>query len=696
MIDYKKIIEELKNKKILKLTSKDLKEYGLNDYYIKKATSEGLLNKIERGKYTIIKKEYSIFNLFVKSVKENDFENAYKYLYKLTNTNINNDYDNHNRIYFLLLKELLGNNYDFSFIDNFNEFSYKSTDMNNPYFSSFIKFRYSVMMKKYDSALKYIYNFKQEEKKRYTKNNISTILFYILTKNVVSKIHNKDREIKNEEFTKGTPVQKNSFKFNYIDFILYYLKNDNYTEVLDCLNKMKKNSDDNNLVVNLDNLVDTYLKLQNKNYILEEKNIEYEETDYNKIFEKSLLEKDYMTAYKNIGKLIYFDKQNKILIIYKNILEKIIEKNKENITLKEQNKINIDNKEKFNLGILKKLLSEENYDEIIHLLKYSDNDRLNNIVSKLINKLSLYTKPNFIYKDKEQKPIIENDYPLENFFEAISNKNYQEAYKLTFSCIETLKKENKDIEEMQIYQLILEKLINVINKIKAEAPYKTRLKEINDIIFNPQVRNILKLKDLLNEKDELEEKLDFDDETTLYNEIALQIIDVINEASKNSSITSQSFSNFENNNENLKEKLIETLKNGDYISAIKIYKKKDFYQQIKYDKDKNYLLLYRELLNILNSKLEKNELFENSVNSKLPQVINNNKTIDYLSIVKKLIKKQRYDELYKYYIENENVNINGDLKSELKKFILFIDKQIEAGYLEYLNENNIPKKLIKK
>lgn len=54
MIDYELILSSIVERGIPTRTTKELKDFGLNDYYIKKATEEGQLKKISRGNYELV------------------------------------------------------------------------------------------------------------------------------------------------------------------------------------------------------------------------------------------------------------------------------------------------------------------------------------------------------------------------------------------------------------------------------------------------------------------------------------------------------------------------------------------------------------------------------------------------------------------------------------------------------------------
>ena len=103
-MDYKSIIDNLTGE----ITTQQLKEKGLNDYYIKKAIEDNLIERISRGKYKIIKKEeYIFFDKFFMLIMSEKFQEAYDLLICTMKERYNSRYETHNRIYILLLEEIL-------------------------------------------------------------------------------------------------------------------------------------------------------------------------------------------------------------------------------------------------------------------------------------------------------------------------------------------------------------------------------------------------------------------------------------------------------------------------------------------------------------------------------------------------------------------------------------------------------------
>jgi len=92
MINYYEIMKNLEKYSHTIKTTKELKEAGLNKYYIKKAVSEKKLKKVARGKYRI-NSEFIIYNNLKSHICNKQFEEAYNDLK-------NNEFKKENKSFF--------------------------------------------------------------------------------------------------------------------------------------------------------------------------------------------------------------------------------------------------------------------------------------------------------------------------------------------------------------------------------------------------------------------------------------------------------------------------------------------------------------------------------------------------------------------------------------------------------------------
>ena len=109
MINLEEILKRIEEDNTVEKTTKELKELGLNDYYIKKACENGSLEKISRGKYKVVTVEKNMeriesFRAFAGAVFSNDFESAYDNLVENIKKQNNHDYDCHLKLYSIMLK----------------------------------------------------------------------------------------------------------------------------------------------------------------------------------------------------------------------------------------------------------------------------------------------------------------------------------------------------------------------------------------------------------------------------------------------------------------------------------------------------------------------------------------------------------------------------------------------------------------
>ena len=112
MINLTEILKEIEETGIVERTTKELKENGLNNYYIKKAIEAGALEKISHGKYKVVNAEKNInrrmaFSKFTKAIFRNDFEAAYEALCINLANQTSHDYDYNLKLYFILLRKIL-------------------------------------------------------------------------------------------------------------------------------------------------------------------------------------------------------------------------------------------------------------------------------------------------------------------------------------------------------------------------------------------------------------------------------------------------------------------------------------------------------------------------------------------------------------------------------------------------------------
>ena len=100
-------------------------------------------------------------------------------------------------LYFILLKEILQSPKDFPSLNNLMIFSEKDYHTGS-YYKYFINFSEAVLSHDFENAYSSISEFKNLERERKNKNNISTELFFILTNQIILS-KNKNSQQKKEQ-----------------------------------------------------------------------------------------------------------------------------------------------------------------------------------------------------------------------------------------------------------------------------------------------------------------------------------------------------------------------------------------------------------------------------------------------------------------------------------------------------------------
>lgn len=200
------------NKKILEqhegevLTTRFIMEdLGITSYYITKFTNEGILEKVSRGIYRVPtltnpnefnENTPNYFKNFKNLVLDEKYEKAYYALIDCVEKSNSHNYDNHCRVYFILLeriltlmgmKKILNYNYDDKLLEFYDA-------PRTEYYESYVNFREAVLANKYTEAYGCLKVYADKEEARYKKNRISTILSQKLLGSVV-KLESDKKEL---------------------------------------------------------------------------------------------------------------------------------------------------------------------------------------------------------------------------------------------------------------------------------------------------------------------------------------------------------------------------------------------------------------------------------------------------------------------------------------------------------------------
>lgn len=590
MINLEEIMKRVEEDWNIEKTTKELKAEGLNDYYIKKALENGSLEKITRGKYKVVavakrKLRNKAFKAFANAVFKSDFKSAYDNLLINLENQTNNDYVYHLKLYFLLLKELLPNEKDFCFIDDIPAFC--DSTKNESYFRHFTEFTEAVLSEDFYKAYQAIYNYKKEEKEARGECSLSTKLFLHLAFSI-----NKQKLAENIASEKKVPTNKDEnyllYKENYAK-VRESIKINNYEEALHYLEAAIKYTRPNTIgsLKKMQGVLRKYLEIKASKEILEEQEIDYSEyqDNYIKIFNKALTLKDYQTAYKNIGKCVYLNKDSTKLQLFRDLLNALINQN--NLNKKNKNLPQTENtletqrqavdygeetpNAKIDMNTLIDLIYNRKYPEVKALLSSqtnSDNRTYQDILS-MIRYMDNLKKTNFI---KEEKLHFYKNDPtsyVKRFFEALNYRCYEEALSLADDCIEISSRYNYS-EKFIIYKYLLEDIITLKEEILEKQAKVEKLKNLKAdqkaIIYKKQISQA----DIENLENTTIEKINLASENeVIHDGHILEIIETLRNIQAYN-LDENSFETFTYTETDIIEKFMKAISIGDYQAAYQI------------------------------------------------------------------------------------------------------------------------------
>lgn len=811
--EFEKLLNSIDKDTILK--SKDLVILGINNYYIKKLVDADILEVVSRGNYKykgkneereLTQRKFELFHIFKTKVLEEKYEEAYEFLMKNYHVQTTHNYDNHMRIYFIFLKELLNDNYDFSVLDELLEFAESSVI--EGYYAYFVSFRECVMSGNYYEAVSFLDKFKNAENDALGYNNISTILFdkmlndvikrkelndnkeyekqeYLLFKTEFGKdnfedalkhlensitystdeksiqrkkqlkkilkkiieLNNSDIELKDEEiyysedadcfkilfwsinnsdFLKSLSVLDECIKQNETKYLLvikrmlyklseinrrnadrkkvdnqqeiknmanisynsyiafeYYFKNGDYKAALDNLIKSNETNMVEKYKLNnqrLISLLEKIIVMQENGEILEDKVFyypAYEKPIY--LLNAALDNKDFLTAFKNIGKCTY-QSESKILLLMKSMLHIIYNLDKENkknnnivnipISQKGEQKIEEVTPKLIEQGAVKEINDSEvyeyvynrNYDELKEILKNEkrnhDLSRTKNYTLKLLLSLEDIKNNSFFVGNYEYQSDSFDYY--RRIYEALKYKDYEEAK----NAIDNVFERASNQLELNIYYMLIEDILFEKEKLEKKETNLELDKE-----YEKKILTFIGYKNSL-EENELDElislfnnkvsNLEEISEYPKYDYISLQILDVIRDINR-FNITANYFETMEYDKLTKEEMLIKALENGDYVTAFKIIVTTDFNKELS-GIPFNKLLIIKKLLVIFNVSINKKIVVEKIDDEEIKI---DDKLINNLSTLKKMIKKRDFYGAFYYYILNDFKDLGEELPALL-------------------------------
>lgn len=467
------------------------------------------------------------------------------------------------------------------------------------------------------------------------------------------------------------------------------IENNNYEEALDNLKKASTYAlpKAQSRIRKMINMIEKYLEIKSSGETLPEVTIDYsmiKEDDYNTLLNVALEQKDYKTAYKNIGKTIYFIPESRTLQLYQKLLYTLIDQNKANKKRAQQQipkKIIPVETHKIDIELFTQLIYDRNYQQAEKLLENANDERLCRCTKQLLKEIELLENKTY----KKAKPHIyknEEHRKTKKFYEALNCRDYQEAYNLLKECLEVSKSYNKDISELIIYSYLLEDILELEIGLQEERKQEEELKALRtqqkNLLFKRKMskEDIERLESITNSLILLSPQEEIYDLRILEMLETLQSIDEFN-------LDINSFATFEYSENSILEKFLKAINLGDYQSAYQMTTEEKWYQENKKSPNKTVNLMYRKLLYLMNTKLEQDN--KNSYQETIDDMIDI-PVIDHLKTLKTLIKNRDFITAQKYYQESNFAALSENLDLELQVFLQFLSQPVKNEEKELKQE----------
>lgn len=627
-----------------------------------------------------INKHQAYFNEFIKKIIENeDYKGAYEALYKNMKARQNHDYDNHLFLQFSLLRKILKDeNLDFSFLEDGSILVTSEEYEEGSMYEIFVKFKYAVLKGDFREARKQIMDYELKEKRKRTNTKISTKLFVRLASAAARNSYKKEEEKPDKPVISKEEIAL-KYNENYRSF-LTSLEAKKYEEALKYLTEASKYTNDysSSKVNTMMKLLNDLIKVQSNQIVQTDTPPSYEDlgNDYKRILYRAINKKDYQTAYRNIGKCIYFDERNRAFKIYHTLLGKIVEASKKIkpvVTLEKEAKI----KEEFIteeelLGLLENREYSYAKTTLEHNLikENSDNDsRMNQILLKLLRVLEELKSDRLKLKTVQVEINEENIF--ETFVKSIEQEDYVAAYEYAKLC--RIEEGNKTPENFEFlaYSYVLED-INLYSKIKQQTHQIALTKE-----------------DLETLKELYEQKIQIEGFDSKYNQYVLNVIDTFLAIDDCKGVF-PSFKTIGSNETDLIKRFEEMMNQGDYPSAYQLIFHPDWMKRTKSVPYKDQIILIKKVLSIMMRKIK-----VKGTDQKLDlSMIETLEVISQLETLVKFIEEEDYVNAKKYIKENK-IDGNPEFLNSLEEFLSFLSVQQLRESKEFSENQEKEKEYIK-
>ncbi len=352
MKDLKDLAAKLEGIGKKSLSPKEMRDLGITRHFMERLVKENYLVKVDHGQYAVNNKKkandnYLYFKKFEKAVYDGDYENAYHILIKQCRELDCHDYDSQYKFYFILLKELLGDVYDFSIIDELYEYTeLKKGNM----LDDLISFKEAVMSGNYEYAERYLDKYKEKEYRKYGFYHISTCLFSELIAAVNKKKINEQLQREIRFNTEISSFEKTLFVGEY-EKAMEYLEKALTFSVDDETLQYKK-------------ILETIIEMDKQGTVITGKHIKYRNMDCFKVLSIALEREDYLAASTVIG-VCTKENDSSYYRIIKMLLYHIKRVNNANLINQKTKSLTVVK----HIDIVEKWLTEGNNEETLDILK---------------------------------------------------------------------------------------------------------------------------------------------------------------------------------------------------------------------------------------------------------------------------------------------------------------------------------------
>lgn len=604
------------------------------------------------------KNQQTYFNQFTrKIIDEADYKGAYKALCKNMEVRTNHNYDNHLFLQFSLLKQILKEeNLDFSFLEDGSILVTNEEYEKGSIYESFVKFKYATLAGDFKEAKEQIIDYESKEKRKRNSTRISTKLFVRLASAAEMSLYKQQKKeiVLNQE----KEMASKKYRENYDNFLSSFEDKD-YEKALEYVIEASKYANEYSFtkINTIKVLLQDLIKVQNKKGIQVLGEVSYDDlgNDYKRILYRAIFKKDYNTAYKNIGKCIYFDEKNNAFKIYHTLLSEIIkEMKKAKSTVVQKKKI----EEAITEEELLRLLENREYvrarkvleNKLVNETKENDS-RMNHYVLELLKELERLQSGKA--KLEERVPYQENEDGtiFDNFFRSIASKDYMKAHEYVIAC--RMEEGNHDPKSFEFlaYSYLLED-ISLYQKIKVYTHEKDLTMESVD-----ELRNLY------------EQKIELEGLNTKYNLYVLEVISTLQSIVESTSVM-PSFKIMNSKETNVIKKFEEFMDQGDYYSSYRLMKLPEWKDETRNVAYKDQIILIKKMLAMIIQKIVTNDVSQKIDLSmvEMPEVLKQLETLATFIESEDYIKAENYD------LENK-IDGNPDFLQSLSEFLPFLSTQ---------------------